>query len=289
MPNFPIIDAHVHLYDVDKLSYPWLANVPRINRSYGLADLDAARGPVELEAIVFAEVWIGPGLHLDEAAWVQSLADGDPRLQGIIAHAPLEKGAAVEADLEALRANRCLRGIRRLIEIEMDPRFCLEPGFIEGLKLLPRYGLPFDICVKHWQLAFGLELARRCPEVTFVLDHIGKPGIKHGMWEPWKSQISELAALPNVWCKVSGVITEADHAAWTREQVKPYVQHVIDSFGFDRVLYGSDWTVSELTHDYPTWVAILDELLAGTSESEQRRFWVENARKVYQLDRPDAA
>lgn len=289
MPNFPIIDAHVHLYDVEKLSYPWLDNVPRINRSYGLADLDAARGPVELEAIVFAEVAVGPGLHLDEAAWVQALADADPRVQGIIAHAPLEKGPAVAADLEALQQNRCLRGIRRLIETEIDPRFCLEPGFIAGLKLLPGHELPFDICVKHWCLVFGLELARRCPEVTFVLDHIGKPGIKHAMWEPWKSQIKELASLPNVWCKVSGVITEADHGSWTREQVKPYVHHVIDSFGFDRVLYGSDWTVSELTHDYPTWVAILDEVLAGASESEQRRFWVENARAVYGLGEPDAA
>ncbi len=289
MPAFPIVDAHVHLYDVDRLSYPWLANVPRINRSYGLADLDAARGPVEIEAIVFAEVAVGPGLHLEEAAWVQGLADADPRLQGIIAHAPLEQGPAVAADLERLMANRCLKGIRRLIETEMDPRFCLEPGFIEALKLLPGYGLTFDICVKHWYLAFGLELARRCPDVTFVLDHIGKPGIKHGMWEPWRSQIKELAALPNVWCKVSGVITEADHQHWAKEQVEPYVHHVIDSFGFERVLYGSDWTVSELTHDYPTWVAILDEVLAAASLDEQRRFWVENARHVYRLGAPDAA
>jgi L-fuconolactonase len=283
MPAFPIIDAHVHLYDVDRLSYPWLVNVPKINRSYGLADLDAARGPVALEAIVFAEVAVGPGLHLEEARWVQGLADGDPRLKGMVAHAPLEKGPAVAADLDALAENRCLKGIRRLLETEMDPRFCLEPGFIEALQLLPGYGLTFDICVKHWYLAFGLELARRCPDVTFVLDHIGKPGIKHGMWEPWKSQIRELAALPNVVCKVSGVITEADHQHWQKEQVKPYVHHVLDCFGFDRVMYGSDWTVSELTHAYPDWVAILDEVLAGTSEDEQRRFWCENARRVYRL------
>lgn len=283
MPGFPIVDAHVHLYDIKKLSYPWLVNVPKINRSYGLADLDAARGSVELEAIVFAEVAVAPGQHLEEAAWVQGLADEDSRLKGIIAHAPLEKGRAVEADLEKLLENRCVRGIRRLIEIEMDPRFVLEPGFIEALRLLPRHGLTFDICVKHWYLTFGLELARRCPDVTFVLDHIGKPGIKHGMWEPWRGQIKELAALPNVHCKVSGVITEADHGDWRKEQVKPYVEHVIECFGFDRVLYGSDWTVAELTHDYPVWVAILDEVLAGTSEGERRRFWCENAKAVYRL------
>jgi len=284
MPDFPIVDAHVHLYDIDKLSYPWLSTVPKINRSYGLADLDAVLGPVELEAFVFAEVNVAPGQHLDEAAWVQGLADQDPRLKGIIAHAPLEQGPkAVAADLEKLGENRCLKGIRRLIETEMDPRFALEPDFIEALRLLPRHDLTFDICVKHWCLTFGLELVRRCPDVTFVLDHIGKPGIKHEMWEPWRGQIAELAALPNVHCKVSGVITEADHASWGKEQVKPYVAHVIDCFGFDRVFYGSDWTVAELTHDYPTWVAILDEVLAGTSRDEQRRFWVENAKAVYRL------
>ncbi len=213
MPDFPITDAHVHLYDPAKLSYPWLANVPKINRAYGLADFDAARGPVDVEAIVFAEVAVAPGQHLAEAAWVQSLADTDPRIQGIIAHAPLEKGpAAVEADLEQLKQNRCLKGIRRLIETEMDPRFCLEPAFLDALRLLPKHNLTFDICVKHWYLAFALELARRCPDVTFILDHIGKPGIKHAMQEPWKTQIKELASLPNTHCKVSGVITEADHS-----------------------------------------------------------------------------
>jgi L-fuconolactonase len=284
MPSFPIVDSHVHLYDVAKLSYGWLKTVPKINRTHLLGDLDAARGPVEIEGIVFAEVAVDPGLHLEEAAWVQGLADRDPRLKGMVAHAPLEKGAAVEADLVELKKNRILKGIRRLIETERNPSFVLEPGFLEALRLLPRHGLSFDICVKHWALTFGLELARRCPEVSFVLDHIGKPGIKHGLWEPWKSQIRELARLPNVWCKLSGVITEADHGSWTKEQVKPYVAHVIDCFGFDRVMYGSDWTVAELTHRYPEWVAILDEVIQDASEAEARKLFRDNAIAFYRLD-----
>lgn len=283
MPDFPIVDSHVHLYDVDHLSYGWLKNAPRINRTYLLEDFDKARGPVEVDKIVFAEAWVDRGLHLEEAAWVQSLADRDPRLQGMVAHAPLENGAAIEKDLETMSRHPILKGIRRLIEIEMDPRFCLEPGFLEGLRLLPRFGLTFDICVKHWYLAFGLELVRRCPEVTFVLDHIGKPGIKHGMWEPWKSQIRELARMPNVHCKISGVITEADHAHWRREEVEPYVAHVIDCFGFDRVMYGSDWTVAELTHPYPVWVEILEETVKGCSETELRKLFRDNAISVYRL------
>ena len=223
MPSFPIVDSHVHLYDPAHLRYSWLGNVPKINRRYDLADFDRCRDGVEVDKIVFAEVWVDPGLHLEEAAWVQDLADNDPRLAGMVAHAPLEKGPAVEADLEKLKRFRITKGIRRLIEIEMDPRICLEPGFLDALRLLPKHGLTFDICVKHWQLAFGLELVKRCPDVSFVLDHIGKPGIKHGMWEPWKTQIRELSRMPNIVVKVSGVVTEADHQGWTKDQVKPYV------------------------------------------------------------------
>jgi L-fuconolactonase len=286
MPAFPIVDSHVHLYDPARLPYGWLAKVPKINRRYDLADFDRCRGPVEVDGIVFAEVAVDPGRHLDEAAWVQSLADADPRLKGMVAHVPLEKGAAAAgADLERLGRFATFRGVRRLIETEpADPGFCLEPAFLEAVRLLPRHGLTFDVCVKHWQLVFGLELARRCPEVSFVLDHIGKPGIRHGLWEPWKSQIRELAALPNVVAvKVSGVITEADHRSWAREEVRPYVEHVVECFGFGRVMYGSDWTVSELTHEYPEWVAILDEITAGASDDERRAFWRENAIRTYRL------
>lgn len=283
MPDFPIVDAHVHIYDVQKLDYPWLAGVPAIARAHTLADLDTERGPVEIDKIVFAEVAVAPGRHLEEAAWVQSVADADPRLAGMVAHLPMEKGAAVEADIEKLKTFSTLRGIRRLIETERDYSFCLEPAFLEALRLLPRHDLVFDICVKHWGLVFAIELARRCPDVSFVLDHIGKPGIRHGLREPWWSQLRELARLPNVVCKVSGVITEADHKAWKPEEVMPYVAHAIECFGFDRVLYGSDWTVSKLSHGYPQWVDLIDRVIAGSSAQEQRHLYRDTAIRVYRL------
>jgi L-fuconolactonase len=283
MPDFPIVDTHVHLYRMGHLGYAWRDTSPKLQRTFLLDEFDQARGPVAVEKIVFTEVWVDPGQYLQEAAFVQSLADKDPRLSGMIAFAPLEKGPAVEEDLLALQKFPILRGIRRMIEIERDPSFCLEPAFVAGLKLLPKYGLTFDICVKHWALTFGLELARRCPAVTFVLDHIGKPGIKHGLREPWWSQIREMAKLPNVVVKVSGVITEADQAKWTKDDVKPYIAHVIDAFGFDRVMFGSDWMVSELTHAYPTYVEILDEVIAGASEAEKRKFYRDTAIRTYRL------
>jgi L-fuconolactonase len=283
MPDFPIIDSHVHLYDVERLSYGWLAGVPKIARTHLLADFDAARGPVRVDGIVFAEVAVDPGLHVKEAEFVQELADADSRLCGMVAHAPVEKGAAVAEDLEALSRFGTLRGIRRLIETERDPGICLEPGFVEGVQTVGRHGLTFDICIKHFAMAYALELVRRCPDVRFVLDHIGKPCIRHGLREPWWSQIRELAALPNVVVKVSGVITEADHSAWTVAQVVPYVSHVIETFGFDRVMYGSDWTVSELTHRYPQWVDILDRVVAGASEEDVRKLYRGTAARVYRL------
>jgi L-fuconolactonase len=284
MPDFAIVDSHVHLYDVDRLRYGWLDRAPKLKRTSLLADFDRARGRIEVDKIVFAEVAVDPGLHLEEAGFIQGLADSDARLAGMVAHAPLEKGKAIEADLLALKKHRILRGIRRLIETERDPSFCLEPSFLEAVKLLPKHGLSFDICVKHWALTYAIELARRCPEVTFILDHIGKPDIRHGLHEPWRSQIREMAALGNVVCKVSGVITEADHARWNKEEIKPYIAQVIEAFGFDRVMYGSDWTVSELTHPYPVFVEILDEMLRGTSEAEQRKLYRDTAIRTYRLD-----
>jgi L-fuconolactonase len=284
MPDFPIVDSHVHLYDVQRLSYGWLAGVPKINRTYLLEDFDAARGPVAVDKLVFAEVAVDPGRHVDEAAFVQEMADRDPRLAGMIAHLPLEKGVAVEADILRLKQFRTLRGIRRLIETERNPAFCLEPNFLAALRLLPSHGLAFDICVKGFAMTYAIELVKRCPDVSFVLDHIGKPDIKNGLREPWWSQIRELAGLPNVVCKVSGVITEADHARWQSDEVKPYVAHVIECFGFDRVMYGSDWTVSELTHAYPLWVQILDEVVAGASLDERRKLYRDTAIRTYRLD-----
>lgn len=284
MPDFPIVDSHVHLYDPGRLRFGWMDERPSLKRPHGLADLDAARGSVEIEKIVFVEVAADPGQHVEEAAGVQALADGDPRLAGMVAQLPLERGPdAVAADLEALTRHRTLRGIRRLIQGAVDPSFCLEPLFLDAVRLLGRRGLVFDICIKHWAMVFAIELARRCPDVSFVLDHIGKPGIRLGLREPWWAQMRELARLPNVACKVSGVITEADHDRWSRDDVTPYVAHAVDCFGFERCMFGSDWPVSSLTHGYLEWVEIVDAVVAGATLEERRQLFRDTAIRVYRL------
>jgi len=285
MPDFPIIDSHVHLYDPAAIPYGWMKSVPKLNRPHLLADYDAACGPVAVDGIVFAEVDADRGHHLAEAAYVESLAESDSRLIGIVAHAPLDRGAAVEEDLLALKRHRRVCGIRRLIQGELNPAFCLEPDFLAGLRLLPKHGLVFDICVKSWALTYGLELARRCPDVHFVLDHIGKPDIRNGLREPWWGQIRELARHSNVVVKLSGVISEAHPEHWRPIDVIPYMTHVIECFGFERVMYGSDWSVSSLTHEYPAWVALIDEVVHGASADEKRALYRGTAVRTYGLPR----
>lgn len=283
LPDFPIIDSHVHLYDTGRLPYSWMADSPKLHRPHLIADFDRDRGSVEVEGIVFAEVAVDAGHHLAEADFVEELAAVDRRLIGNVAHAPLHKGAAVEADLVELKRRRHVCGIRRLIQGEINPAFCLEPDFLTGLRLLPKYDLTFDICVKSWALAYGLELVKRCPEVRFVLDHIGKPDLRNGLREPWWTQIRELARHSNVVVKLSGVITEAHPDHWRASDILPYIVHVIDCFGFERTMFGSDWSVSSLTHEYPAWVAIVDEAVHGASADEKQSLYRGTALRTYGL------
>ena len=241
---------------------------------------------MKIEQIVFVEVDVDLPQHLAEAAWVAELAKADPRVTGMVAALPLESGKAVEAELEAAsRQHKILRGIRRLIQNQPDPDFCIQPDFIDGLKLLAPHDLAFDICVFHHHLPNVIKMVEACPEVRFVLDHIGKPAIKDGLLDPWRQHMKALAAHPNVICKISGVANEADHKNWTREQLKPYIAHAIECFGFDRAFYGGDWHVMELAIRYPEWVEIVDWVTEGASAEEKRKLFHDNAIRFYRLDR----
>jgi L-fuconolactonase len=284
MPDVPIVDAHVHIYDPTRLDFPWMRDAPRLNRPHLPADFTRLTEDVEVERFVFVEVDAAPGRHLDEARWVSEEAGREPRLSGMVGSIPLERGRGAEADLAAFAELPLARGVRRLIQSHLDePGWCLRDAFVEGVRLLPEYGLSFDICIHHPQMRDAIELVRRCPDVSFVLDHIGKPGIRAGLREPWWSEMRELAREPNVWCKISGVVTEADHAAWTEEEVAPYVAHAIECFGFGRVMFGGDWPVSELATTYARWVALVDRVTAGSSDDERRKLWRDTAVGFYRL------
>ena len=283
MIPFPIVDAHLHVWDINHLHYPWLESVPLLNRSYLLDEYRQACGEIQVEKTVFVQAECDFSQYQQEAQWVTELAQQDNRIAGIVAWAPLEKGEAVQRDLETLAANPLIRGIRRIIQYEEDIGFCLRPDFVKGVQLLADYALGFDICVAHHQVANALSMVRQCPEVHFILDHIGKPDIKNQLFEPWKTEIKALSEIPTVWCKMSGLVTEADMENWTPNDLKPYIEHVLDCFGFDRVVYGGDWPVACQATDYPRWVETLYEIIEHCSASEKQKLFRDNAIQFYRL------
>jgi L-fuconolactonase len=283
MPSFPIIDTHLHLWDLSRLRYPWLASVPMLNRNHLIEDYRAACASVQVAKMVFVQCECDSSQFQDEADWISEVAQTDPRVRGIVAWAPLENGAAVEPALARLAENARVKGIRRIIQFEPDAEFCLRPGFVRGVQLLPRHGLSFDLCINHRQLANTIKLVRQCPNVRFILDHIAKPDIRSGVLDPWRDELRELSRFDNVWCKLSGLATEADPAHWTTDNLRPYIDQVVDCFGFNRVIFGGDWPVSTQATDYPRWVKTVDDVLAGCSPDELHRIYVRNAEGFYRV------
>ena len=283
MSDFPIVDTHLHVWDPDRLRYPWLEDVPPLKRAFLLNDYKSACGPVQVEKMVFLQCECDTSQFTEEAAWVTDLAAQDPRIEGIVSWAPLERGDGARADLEKLAQNRLIKGIRRIIQFETDIGFCLRPEFVKGVRALPDYELSFDICISHNQLANTIRMVDQCPDVRFILDHIGKPDIQNSVIEPWKQELKSLSEYPNVSCKVSGLVTEADHQQWTREDLKPYIDHVIDCFGFDRVMFGGDWPVATQATEYPRWVETLQWAVRGCSQMELRKLFRDNAIAFYRL------
>ena len=283
MIDFPIIDSHIHLLDQKRFGYAWSNGAPALKRDWTPDDLAAAARPYEIEGLVFVEVDVDMPQYLDEADWVDALARHDRRVLGAVVCLPLERGQAIEPEIEKVARLPVVRGVRRLIQNQADPEFALRPDFLAALRLLPRYGLSFDVCIFHTQMPNTLKMMRACPEVAFVLDHIAKPGIKAGLLDPWREQMREMAALPNVVCKLSGVTTEADHKSWSRDQLRPYIDHAIECFGPDRILYGGDWPVSELAGSCLQWLATLDWATAGFSPADKRKLFRDNAVRAYRL------
>jgi L-fuconolactonase len=284
MLDLPIVDAHVHLWELPQFPRPWLGSLPALNRPFGLADYREQTSGLPIAGMMYVETDVAPPYALLEAQWAVSLAETEPRLRGVVAAAPLDDGLQVRPYLEALAAlGPLVKGVRRNLQDERDPEFCLRRDFVAAVRLLEAYGFSFDICIRHDQLPTVTALVRQCPAVLFVLDHLGKPAVRERQLDPWRDRLAALAALPNVACKLSGLVTEADWHRWQPENLAPYVAHALAAFGPGRVLFGGDWPVVTLAATYRRWVETLDALTGHLSPDERRQLWSENARRWYRL------
>lgn len=277
-----IVDSHIHFWDPNHLDYAWLARVPAIQQPFLPADLAAVTQEVDLRGIVFVQADAGDDQGLDEAEWVTALADAEPAIRAIVAFAPLDQGEAARPALAALARLPLVKGIRQLIQGK-GLGYCVQPDFVAGVQMLPEYGFSFDICIYHPQLEDAIRLVDQCPDVSFVLDHFGKPGVKDALFEPWASQLRTLAGFPNVMCKISGLATEADHQHWTREQLRPYIEHAITTFGLERVMYGGDWPVATLATGWQRWVDTINWATPDLDDETRQKLFVDNAERCYRL------
>ncbi|MBZ9674276.1 amidohydrolase family protein [Mesorhizobium sp. ES1-1] len=277
-----IIDTHLHLIDRSALRYPWLAGVPAINRDFSYEEYAAEAKRVGVERVLHMEVDVDPADIEAETARVESQSrQPGSMLAGAIASCRPEE-ANFPAYLDRQRANPFVKGFRRVLHVVPDD--VSEGGlFRENIKRLSGTGLVFDLVVLPHQIPKAIALVDLAPDVMFVLDHCGVPDIKSGAEHPWRAHMSEIARRPNVAAKVSGVVAYAG-PDWTVETLRPYVEHTIGAFGWDRVVWGSDWPVCTLGGGLSTWVAATQALLTGCGDSERDRLLRSNAVKLWRLE-----
>ncbi|MFN0085597.1 MAG: amidohydrolase family protein [Blastocatellia bacterium] len=277
-----VIDTHQHLWDLDRFRYSWTVNHDRLNRSFRMADyLEAARG-IEIAGSVHVEADVDEPFMAAETKWVLGLSEREESpLRGVVGAARPESDHFRE-HVDQIAGHPNLKGLRRILHTQPD-ELSQTTTFTENVRSLEGYDLSFDLCVLGRQLPLAIRLIRECPNVRFILDHCGNPDIKNRAYDPWRDHLREVAAFPNVDCKVSGIVVNADPENWTAEDLRPAVEHVIDAFGWDRVMFGSDWPVCTLAASYRKWFDILRELTRAAGEEKQRKLFSENALRVYRL------
>lgn len=273
-----VIDSHIHLWDPTALDYPWLESEDELRRPFLPSELRACAGP---SAWVMVQAEGQPDDEYAELEWVASLASSEPALVGMVVRAPVEIGRAVTGLIERLADAPLTVGIRRLIQDE-PVGFAQTASFIDGVRAVGNAELPFDVCVRSAQRGDVAPLVDACPDVGFVLDHLGKPAIADGEWEPWRTQLSALARRLNVTCKLSGSTSEAGRG-WQEASVRPYLLHALEVFGPDRCMFGSDWPVATLTTEYERWRDLVDDVVAGCSQAEIDAVFAGTAARVYSL------
>lgn len=269
-----ILDTHLHLIYSDRFSYPWLANRPTLDHAWTLEDYFAEARPLGIESALHMEVDVAEADMEAESVFVIGL----PGIVGAIAACRPEHPSFVD-QIERLSEHAHIKGVRRILHESPDD-LSQSDLFIENVRHLPDYDLSFDLCVRHDQLPIGQMLVERAPDVTFILDHCGVPDVTGAGLDPWRDNIRKISRLPNLNAKISGIVAYSG-PAWSVDTIRPYVEHVIDCFGWDRVVWGSDHPVVTLTGSLTRWVEATREIIHTATDDEQARLLHRNAERIY--------
>ena len=292
----PIIDTHQHLWDLSRFRLPWLDEVEPLNRSFLPADYAAAAEGCGVERTVYMEVDVAPEQIAAEVDHVgrQCADPADPMAAAVVSGRPADPGFGDWVG--RLRDEPHVRGVRRILHADAPPGTCLQDSFVDGVRRLGDAGLSFDLCMRPGELADAVTLAERCPGTLLILDHCGNadPNIVAGAARPeegpfghtagqWRDGISALGQRPNVVCKISGIVARVTEG-WSADLLAPTVDHCLDAFPPDRVVFGGDWPVCTLGASLEEWVRALRRIIAPRSDEDQRALLHGNAARLYRLD-----
>jgi L-fuconolactonase len=278
-----IVDAHHHFWDPDRAEYPFMTEeLGPIRRPFGPEDLAPLLARIGVQRTILVQTLA----NLEETAEFLAIAAATPFVAGVVGWVDLTNGGTADA-IASLRSGPGgdrLVGIRHLVQYEADPSWLTRPEVRRGLSAVGESGIAYDLLVRSRELPAALDAVRALPDVRFVIDHLAKPPIRDGQMQPWADLIAPFGAFANVWCKVSGLVTEADWTIWKPDEIGAYVEHAVEVFGPDRLLFGSDWPVCLLAASYEQVHELARRNLSRLSDAEQAAVFGENAVAAYRLD-----
>ncbi len=270
------LDSHQHFWRYDEAQYPWIPKGSPLQRDWMPGDLLPLLAHSGLEGSIAVQA----RQTVEESRWLLELADRHPLIQGVVGWVDLRSERVAEP-LADLAQHPKFVGVRHIVQDEPDNDFMLRPDFLRGISRLKQFGLTYDILIFPRQLPAAIELVKRFTEQPFVLDHIAKPFIRDGSLSPWREQIRELAQAPNLLCKVSGMVTEANWQGWKAEDFKPYLDVVFETFTVERLMYGSDWPVCLLAGSYAQVFGLVDDYARQLPAAAREGFFGGNAQRFY--------
>ena len=273
------IDAHQHFWSLERFPHPWITeDLKPLRHNFGPEELTPLLKRHQLEGAVLVQ----PFSSIEETRWLLTLATQHSCIKGVVGWADLAS-TDLDAQLESFQEHPKFVGIRHVVHDEPDVNWLLRPEVQGGLSDLELRKIPYDLLIKPPHLAAALQVARKFPGLPLVIDHIAKPRIADGGWDDWAEGIAELSRCPNVWCKLSGMITEASWQDWKPSDLQRYVDHVLNLFTPQRLMFGSDWPVCLLAGNYDRVIEALRSNLASLGTEEQSRIWGESATQFYRL------